>query len=479
VTPMPQSRAFRSVCTPKGAKPAVFLALALLFALSAAVEAAQRSVVIIQMDSLRADHLQAYGYGRATSPNIAAFARRATVFEQAYPAASWTRPSILAMLTGRYSSELTTNMGGSAPIKSNQPTLATILRAYGYATAAFYNTAQLDPKLANVQDGFDVFADYGAREGADMASAFVGRGVDRTIDFLRSARKPAFVYFHVLDPHHPYIPSENVFGKTPVEKYRDSYSFATGVPPYDPKTVTPCYLVKDLRVIPEMVELYDSEIRLLDAEVGRLLHFIDDDPRYRDAVVVVTSDHGEEFGEHGGLFHGARFYEESLRVPLIVRDPTRPYSIGRRVPSVVSLVDVAPTILSLAGIGYQPSDFSGQSLLLDFGRRGGRPRDTVIVERLGCGYDMAVSVRRGDWKMILRVTRPHMELYNLRRDPGEKHDLARRTEPDARKAYKELYATFETWYRQVNRPLATRNGDAAPNVPDDLRARLKAIGYLN
>ena len=132
----------------------------------------------------------------------------------------------------------------------------------------------------------------------------------------------------------------------------------------------------------------------------------------------------------------------------------------------------------ITGITGQDGSYLAE-LLLDFSRRGGRPRDTVIVERLGCGYDMMVSVRRGDWKMILRVTRPHMELYNLRRDPHEKNDLARRTAPGARKAYNELYATFETWYRQVNRPLATRNGDAAPNIPEDLRARLKALGYLN
>ena len=382
-TSTPRPRLPRSVCIPKGAKP-VLLALCLFALWPPAVgrsQPAYRSVIVIQMDSLRADHLQPYGYGRATSPNIAAFARTATVFEQVYPAASWTRPSILAMLTGRYSSELTANIGGTAPIKDNQPTLASAMRAYGYATAAFYNTAQLDPKTANVQRDFDVFKDYGDASGKNVVRGHVRRGVDAALDFLRSTHTPAFVYFHVLNPHHPYIPRQNFFGKTPVDKFRDSYSFATGVPPYDPKEVRPCYLATNLAVVPQMMELYDSEIRIADAEIGRLLRFLDAEPRYRDALVIVTSDHGEEFAEHDGLYHGARFYEESLRVPLIVRDTTRPFSAGRRVGSVVSLLDVAPTILSLAGIDYAPSDYSGSRFFRTSrgaaGARGTRPSSSA------------------------------------------------------------------------------------------------------
>ncbi len=437
-----------------------------------------RSIVIILMDSLRADHLQTYGYGRETSPNILAFSRRATVFEQTYPAASWTRPSILSLLTGRYSSELTTNLGGGSPLKDGHPTIATVLRSYGYTTAAIYNTAQLEPKAANVQGGFDQYVDYGSQQAGEYVEAFVGRGVDKTIDFLRSARKPAFVFLHVLDPHHPYIPTRDYFGNVPTNKFRDSYSFATMTTKYEPDKVEPCYLVKNPATVPEMAELYDSEIRELDVQVGRLLRFLDDDPRYRDALVIVTSDHGEEFGEHGGLYHGARFYEESIRVPLIVRDPARPYSIGRRVPSVVSLVDLAPTILGSVGISDSDSDYSGKSLLPYFGRRGGLPRDTAIIERLGCGYDAAASVRKGQWKMILRITRPNIELYDLRADPGEKHDLAGSKRPAVRAAYRDLYATFETWYHRVNRPLATRTGDATPPLPPELRERLKALGYV-
>lgn len=458
--------------TPKRTLPALLIAL---FLAATAQAQANRSVIIILMDSLRADHLQTYGYARATSPNILAWSRRATVFEQAYPSASWTRPSILSLLTGRYSSELTTNVGGGSPLKDGHPSLATVLHSYKYTTAAIYNTAQLDPKAANVRAGFDKYIDYGGREAVD---AYVGKGVDTTIDFLDSANKPAFVFLHILDPHHPYIPTRDYFGNVPPTKYRDSYSFATGVPAYNKDNVEPCYLVKDPKTVPEMAELYDSEIRELDVQVGRLLKFLDDDKRYRDALVIITSDHGEEFGEHGGLYHGARFYEESLRVPLIVRNPALPYSIGRRVPSVVSLVDVAPTILQSVGIGYSESEYSGQSLLPYFTRRGGLPRDTAIIERPGCGYDATIAIRKANWKMIMRLTRPKIELYDLQTDPGERRDLSASKAVKVRKASVEINTLFESWYRKVNRPLATRNGDATPPLPPELQQRLKALGYL-
>lgn len=457
---------------------ALFLAgLAVLFPAAARAET-HRSVIVVIMDSLRPDHLQTYGYGRATSPNILAFSRRATVFEHAYAAASWTRPSILSLMTGMYSGELSTAHGGGVPLKDGHPTAATILRSYGYTTGAIYNTAQLVPLATNMQGGFDAYVDYG--NPADHVEAYVAAGVNATIKFLRSARKPAFVLLHVLAPHHPYIPSKDYFGNVPTMKYRDSYSFvAPGIPAYQPDKIVPCYRVNDFATIPEMGQLYDSEIRELDVEVGRLFRFIDQDPRYRDALVIVTADHGEEFGEHGSLYHGAQFYEESLRVPLIIRDPTRPYGVGRRVPSVVSLVDALPTILSCIDIPYQASDFSGQSLLMYFSRRGGPQRELAFIERPGCGDEEVAAVRKGEWKMIVRITRETTELYDLKTDPGEKHDLSGTKVPAVRAAEKDLYAEFEHWYRYVNRPLATRNGDNTPPLPPELRERMEALGYLD
>jgi arylsulfatase A-like enzyme len=442
----------------------------------ARADAAHRSVVLIVIDSLRADHLQTYGYRRDTSGEILAFSRNATVFTYAYPGSNWTRPSIQSLMTGRFPAELSANPGGGTPLKDGHPTLATALKSYGYETAGFYNTAQLVPSLANI-GGFDRWVDYGGTSGKDLTAAFVAQGVDRSLAFLRGARRPAFLFLHILDPHHPYLPSRNYYGATPVGKFRSSFDevLPTGPPTKD--AATPCLLAKDPSQAPQMNELYDSEIREMDQELGRLLRFLQTDARYRDALVIITADHGEEFAEHGGLYHGARFFEESVRVPLIIRDPARPYSRGRRVDSIVSLVDVAPTVMQAVSL---PADdtHSGKSLVEYLARRGGVRRDTVFIDKPTCGYDGIVAVRHGDWKLIAVRTRDKVQLYNLATDPAEKHDRSAEKTPDVNNELIRIYALFDKWERTVNRPLAMRNGDATPQIPPDLLARLKALGYL-
>jgi arylsulfatase A-like enzyme len=450
----------------------------LLFSTAAIADEAPRSVVLIVIDSLRADHLQTYGYGRATSPEILAFSRNATVFTRAYPASNWTRPSIQALLTGRYPAELTSNPGGGSPLKDGHPTLGSALASYGYRTVGFYNTGQLEPAASNI-GGFADWIDYGGTKGEDVAHAFVERGTQRTIDFLRDTRKPAFVFLHILDPHHPYLPSRNYFGKTPIDAYRDSWNMVRPTEAYSPDNITTCQLAKDVSAAAGMAELYDSEIREMDRDLGKLLHFLESDARYRNALVILTADHGEEFGEHGGFYHGARFFEESVRVPLIIRDPQRPYSRGRRVDSIVSLVDVAPTIINALGLPAENDTYSGRSLVEYLARRGGLPRETVFMDKPGCGYDGIVAVRDGDWKMIALRTRRKLELYNLRTDPAEKRDRAAEASPEVREELRRISGLYEAWDRRVTRPLPTRTGDVTPSLPPELEERLKALGYID
>ena len=453
-------------------------ALALLAAAGAAAADRQRSVVLIVVDSLRADHLQTYGYRRATSPEILAFSRNAAVFTQAYTAGDWTPPSIQSLLTGRFPAELNSNPGGGAPLKDGHPTLGTALAAYGYRTAGFYNSGQLVPTMANV-GGFDKWVDYGGTGGMDGTKPHVGRGIDQSIEWLRDSKKPSFLFLHILDPHYPYLPSRNYFGETPVRAYQNATNSVQPTPPYSAEVIGTCLLAKDLSDAPKMAELYDSEIREMDRGLGRLLRFLETDENYRHALVVLTADHGEEFGEHGGYFHGARFYEESVRVPLIVRDPARPYSRGRRVDSLVSLVDVAPTIMEALGLAVGRDLFSGKSLVEYLARRGGVARDTVFIDKPGCGYESIVAVRHGDWKLIAHRTRRKLELYNLRSDPAEKRDRSGDKSAEVIAELRRLYGIYEAWDRRVTRPLATRNGDVAPLIPPELRERLKALGYLS
>jgi len=434
----------------------------------------QRSVVLVIIDSLRPDHLQTYGSRRATSPEILRFSKTATVFTNAYANAPWTRPSLLSMMTGRYASEIT------MPLLDDEPTLGTVLRSWGYRTGGFYNSAQLHPTLANIQPGFDRYVDYGGTSGADLTQGFVGRGIDKTIEFLKESKKPTFAFLHILDPHHPYLPQRNLFGSTPTSKYRDSSSLVRDREPFQPGKIIQCLLAKDLSIAGELRELYDSEIHEVDSQLGRLFRFLETDPRYKDALVIVTSDHGEEFGEHGGWYH-ARMYDETLRVPLIIRDPVRPHGRGRRVDSIISHVDLAPTILQSLGISFTKSDYSGKGYLEYFTRRGGIPRTTVFFEKPGCAYEPINAVRYRQWKMIIYLSQgvAKIELFNLDKDPREQQDLSESKDPAAKAAMAEILRGYGEWHRAITSSLKTRAGRGKGDpLPPELLKRLKALGYL-
>lgn len=461
---------------------AVLLLLSLLLAGSAAAEQKQRSVILILVDSLRADALQTYGSRRVTSPEILRFSKSATVFTHAYTNAPWTRPSTQSLITGRYPNEISVNPGGGTPLVDGHPTLGTVLKAWGYRTGGFYNTAQLTPALANMQGGFDQWVDYGGTSGADLTKGFVATGVNHVIEFLDQSKKPTFAFLHLLDPHHPYMPARNIFGKTATDKFRDSFSMTKEREPYIPGSgkIVQCLLAKDLSVAGQMRELYDSEIREVDRELGRLFRFIENDKRYADALVIITADHGEEFGEHGGWYHG-RMFEETLRVPLIIRDPARPHGKGRRVNALVSLVDVFPTVLQAVGITGDATPYSGKSLVEYFTRRGGLPRTTLFFDKPGCYHEPVNAVRHGDWKMIIYLYKGmnKFELFNLASDPMERTDISESKDPAVQTAIATIMPLYRKWYQHVSRPLSTRFGGASDPIPPELLERLKALGYLN
>src|SRR5229473_502671 len=251
-----------------------FAAIAtLLFFASPLLAEEQRSVIIILMDALRPDHLQTYGYQRATSPEILRFSRRSAVFTNAYSAASWTRPSIESLLTGEYPSELSSNPGGGVPLAGRHAGLATVLKSYGYRTGVFYNTAQMTPQLMNLTD-FDAYVDYGGTAGVDLHHAFVARGVDQAIDFLKSSSQPTFLFLHILDPHMPYEPPVNLFGSTPVLKFLTPMDWIRdAVPDCAKNRNAECHIALDPSAAGQMEELYDSEIAAVDHELGRLFRF--------------------------------------------------------------------------------------------------------------------------------------------------------------------------------------------------------------
>jgi arylsulfatase A-like enzyme/HEAT repeat protein len=329
-------------------------------------------VVIITVDALRADRVAAYGYGRPTTPNIDALAARGVRFERAYAQAPHTSFSMTSLLTGKYYPTLT-RMGPS----DGQDTLPLYLRRYAWKTAAFYPEAvffvQAD-KLKAYQSAKFQF-EYVKEETLDAHAQ-----ISQIAKFFEEEKPPrAFLWVHFFDPHEPY------------EKH-PAHDFGGGDR-----------------------DRYDSEIAYTDAAVGRLLAYLD--KNRPGAIVILTADHGEEFDEHGGRYHGSSLYDEQIRVPLIIAVPGVPPHVVR---GPVELVDLAPTVLALLDIPV-PVRMRGN----DLGPWLASP--AAPDDRLGFAFaelDEQRMVASARDKLICQVAKGFCAYHDLVADPGERRNLA-------------------------------------------------------
>lgn len=381
-------------------------------------------VVLVTIDSLRADHVGAYGYARPTTPNLDRLARRGLRFERAYTQAPHTSFSIASLLTGRQFGTLT-RLQPAARFQ----TLATRLDASGFATAAIYppavyvNDAEpLAPYLATHFGFKHVRHDYlSADQIVDEATRFLDQ----------NKGEPAFVWLHLFEPHEPYQPG--------------------GAPSFGSSDM----------------DCYDQEIVVADAAVGRLVRYLD--ARRPDAALIVTSDHGEAFDEHGERYHGTNLHEEQVRVPLIVRAPGL---IPQSVREPVALVDVFPTVLGLAGLtgpagrtdAPQPEPLDGQDLRALVAAPPGEPRAVFAALE-----DQRMIVR-GEQKLIWDLRRDTSQVFDLSADPRELHDLG--TSPEHAALTRSLRADLDGW---IGTQLRAVRGE--PELPAPLlRARLGDAG---
>jgi len=339
---------------------------------------ADANVVLVTIDALRADHLGVYGYSRPTSPNIDALAARAVRFDRAYCQAPLTCYSIPSLLTGDY-------LRSTLPLLSKAPpTLARILGARGYTTAAFYNASIFfcDDKRATAY-GDSKFGFRYAETALRPASELTDQVLRYLEQFRDGGKRKLFLWVHYFDVHEPYMRHpEHDFGARDMDRY-------------------------------------DSEIAFADQAVGRLvasLHQLEG-----PTIFVLGSDHGEEFKEHGGSYHGSSLYEEQIRVPLIIGVPgLRP----RVVQTPAQMVDVAPTVLSLLGIRL-PESVRGESLVPELLGHGS-PDRTAFAE-----VHTKKMVRFRGWKLIHDYRRSTFELYDLLTDPTERVNLIGRRPRDA------------------------------------------------
>jgi arylsulfatase A-like enzyme len=421
-------------------------------------------VILVTLDTTRADHLGTYGYERPVSPRIDAFAAEAMVFTRAWSTAPWTLPAHASMFTGKYPTSHGADFDPEAGrhhlgevmhregaeqyrvsrLGDEQVTLAELLHERGYATAAFVAGPWLAPPFGLLQ-GYEVAdAELGSLE--EPSSDALTERAGAWLAGLPSDR-PAHLLVNYFDAHGPYEPPGG---------YRELARGASAGPPPAPGSRE------------ALLESYDGEIRFVDEHFGRLLDTLRAAGRYDGALIVVVGDHGEMFGEHGLFMHSGAHYETLLRVPLIVRLPG-----GERAGSIAaepfSLVDLLPLIASEVGIAL-PQDVEGtpmggrRSVFAESRRHGTPSRGFAAAD----DRDRATLIR---WPWKLTVTdRSQRQLYRLDEDPGETRDLAGRS-PEEEALASEL--------RETRRALAPPGGGTAPAaVSPELRARLRELGYL-
>ena len=383
------------------------------------------SVLLVSIDTLRADRLPAYGYRAGSTPHLDALARRGVVFEDVYSHCPLTLPAHASLFTGLLPPHhgVRDNLGFT--LKDAHPTLARRFRAAGWRTGAAVSAYVLR-RQTGIAEGFDFYDDAIESEGTVESLAAVQRDGATAVEALTrwvEARADArfFAFLHLYEPHTPYAPPARYAGRDP----------------------------------------YDGEIAYADELVGRLLDRLK--AREGRLLIAVTSDHGEGLGDHGEQEHGVFLYREAVRIPLILRLPGDARA-GSRASGTAAQVDVAATLLDLVGLPTGGLDGVSLRPQLSGGRSAARRvYSETFYPRYHFGWSELVAVTEDRFRY---VHAPRPELFDLAHDPGERHNLADRR-PDA-------VASMNDWL--------ARQGEAAPATPEEVpaetREKLQALGYV-
>jgi arylsulfatase A-like enzyme/Flp pilus assembly protein TadD len=396
------------------------------------------NVIVITVDTLRADHLGCYGYRQVQTPNIDALARLAARFTHARTPVPITLPSHTAIFTGSFPVATGMHDFSGNRLPSSAVTLAEVLRDNGYTTAAFIGSAVLDSRFG-LNQGFDTYFDHFDFSRLDETNLdqMERRGdvvMNETLEWLRrNPRQPFFLWVHLYDPHYPY---------TPPEPYASRYK----------------------------TRPYDGEIAFDDAQVGRLVSFLKETGVFSDSLLVLASDHGEGLGEHGEKTHGFFIYNSTLHVPLLIKVPgAAPHVID----GAVSLVDVMPTVLQALRLPVPPT-VQGRSLLSEVLGRSASGTSNLYAETYLPLLHFHWSQLRGfEWRGLMYIDAPQPELYDLRADPQETRNLYSSRQAVAHEMHDKLF-TF------LRRYTPTSGGAASAKELTDptLLERLKSLGYV-
>ena len=397
-----------------------------------------RGVLLLTIDTLRADRLGSYGSTRGLTPHLDALAAEAVRFENAYTVVPLTAPSHASMLTGRYPLAHGLHNNGSEVLPANELLVSEILREYGYRTAGIVSALVLAQEYG-LNQGFDLYYEDGIK-GTDQGSGLWfnhRRGdltVDRAITWLKAETdKPFFLWVHLFDPHDPY---------TPPSPWKERFEKAP----------------------------YDGEVAFADEQAGRLLAEARNLGLYDDALIVVAADHGEGLGDHKELMHATFVYNSTMHVPLIVRLPGGRGG-GSVVTDLASTLDIAPTILDALGIPA-PEGIQGVSLIPAARGSGRVPARSLLMESVHAaaayGWATVRALQQPSWKLI---DLPDVELYDVVSDHAERRNMNELDRPRV----DEMVSEMNTLIAEVER---TASSAQAATIDDETRDRLQSLGYI-
>lgn len=472
LTSLAGSEATVTVRVTRRADPMGFLALAaprLVTPSGTLAGAGPTNIVVYMIDTLRADHTSLYGYDRATTPRLEQIGRAATVFERAYSPSAWTRPSTGSLFTSLYSRHHGAH--SMQPMRRDVVTLAERFRAAGWSTWAFVTNGHVLDRHLNFDQGFDRFAAIRGVRGDNHArteevNAVLLPHLDQFAD------EPFFLYVHVVDPHSPYDPPE---------RYRGLFTnpaYAGTLTPEDtvmrmlgPRTLSAADLA-------HVRALYDEDIRYQDDMLGVFVDRLQELKLAEQTLLVVTSDHGEEFLEHGHWEHGGRLFEEQVLVPLVVSVPGVPALAGRRVRAPVQIMDVMPTLLGWYGIGGRDACQGRDLSPLLLGLAAGVQSRPIYLEEIRWEQGAEViSLTEGSWKIIHQRARDTEQFYlfDLAADPGEQESRV----ADDPQRLATLKAKLSARVRELSRSSPELSAARPAPLDEATRKQLRALGYLD
>ena len=436
---------------------------------------ARPNLLLISVDTLRPDFLGCYGHERATSPAIDSLAARGVLFEDVTSASPWTLPSHASMLTGMYAA---THGVKDHEFRLESETLATWLARVGYQTMSVVNTHNIGFEDYGLMRGFDPRTkewvnELGEQDPETLITPVVNRAEDviaRARAFLgtRDASRPFFLFLHFYDVHTDFTPAPE-WEQEFVKPYKGRLPGAwTAVL----TTIRKQGLALSKADVRFLTEMYEAEIRTFDDRLGELFAYLEQAGLLESTVIALTSDHGEEFLEHGSVLHGRTHYQELVRIPLLLAGPG--VAAGLRVKTPVHLVDLAPTLYALLGVPAAPS-MDGLDLSGAWGAGPALPDERVLFSEADHNNvvdgvdrsDVKRMARSGNTVLHLDTVTGRTELYDLATDPAEREDLSS-AQPD-----RVAFLLEELRRHMQRRSAASTIGP----VSEENRALLEQLGY--